>query len=166
MTTDWNAIGAYLEDHGLVLASAESCTAGAVAQLLGGLEGGGRWLQCSFIVDAPHAEQLVLGVSEASIRRHGLVSEPVAVEMAIAALDHSNANLAIANVGRAETGAVCFAWAMLAAGWVRSSATTRVFQGSPDEVRRMAAQFAIAELPARHQELVRREQEELRRRFA
>ncbi|KAF1045385.1 MAG: Nicotinamide-nucleotide amidohydrolase PncC [Herbaspirillum frisingense] len=166
MPTDWNAIAAYLEQQRLLLVSAESCTAGEVAALMARMDASARWLQCSFVIDHPGAENLVLGVAETTIRRFGATSEQVALETAIAALDQSSANFAIANVGHAASGRVCFAWAMLAAGWVRSSTETRLFRGSADEVRRLAADYAVEQLPARHQELTRREQDELRRRFA
>lgn len=165
-TTDWNAIANYLGEQRLSLVSVESCTAGEVAALLGAMEGSACWLQCSFVVDGPGAESLVLGVATTTVRRFGAASEEVAVEAAIAALDQSSANFAIANVGHSASGHVCFAWVMLAAGWVRSSAETRSFDGDVEDVRRRAAEYAIAKLPECHQELLRREREELRRRFA
>lgn len=166
MATDWNAIAAYLEEQRLLLVSAESCTAGEVAALMGAMEGSARWLQCSFVIDEPGAVSEVLGVAETTVRRFGAASEQVALETAIAALDHSSANFSIANVGHADSGRVCFAWAILAAGWVRSSTETRLFRGGAGEVRRMAAEHAVSQLQSRHQELARREREELRRRFA
>ncbi|MBP0599196.1 CinA family protein [Herbaspirillum sp. LeCh32-8] len=166
MPTDWNAIAVYLQQQRLLLASVESCTSGEVAARLGAMDASARWLQCSFVIDGPGAERQVLGVAQTTLQRFGRTSEEVAMEAAIAALDQSSANFALANVGHADSGRVCFAWAMLAAGWVRTCTETLLFRGGADEVRRMVADHAVAQLPARHQELARREQEELRRRFA
>lgn len=166
MLIDWNTIATYVQQQRLLLVSAESCTAGEVAALLGALEGSARWLQCSFVVDQPGAEHLVLGVADTTIRRFGAASEEVAVEAAIAALDQSSANFAIANAGHAASGRVCFAWAMLAAGWVRTSTATCTLRGDVAEVRRLAAEYAVSQLPLRHQALMLGEREELRSRFA
>ncbi len=47
------------------------------------------------------AKRRVLGVSEETLRRYGAVSEPTATEMAVGALQHCDARIAVSVTGLA-----------------------------------------------------------------
>ena len=99
----------------------------------------------------------VLGVAPAYLRDFGAVSEPVARAMALGALSHSSAQVAVAVTGIAgpsggtETkpvGTVCFAWAIRRdpsqAAWVKTE--TRRFDGDRSAVRTQAIVCALGDV--------------------
>ncbi|MCZ8103381.1 MAG: nicotinamide-nucleotide amidohydrolase family protein, partial [Burkholderiales bacterium] len=115
------ALGARLLEVGLAVATAESCTGGLVARALTETAGSSAWFERGFVTYSNEAKHEVLGVSDASLRTHGAVSEPVAREMAMGALARSRASLAVAITGIAgpsgavpgkPVGTVCFGLAM------------------------------------------------------
>ncbi|MBM3345942.1 MAG: CinA family protein, partial [Betaproteobacteria bacterium] len=116
-------LGAVLRERSLMLATAESCTGGWVGQAVTAVSGSSDWYDRGFITYSNAAKQEMLGVSPDTIERHGAVSEQTAREMAVGALTHSRAQLALAITGVAgplggtahnPVGTVCFAWAMRA----------------------------------------------------
>ena len=102
---------------GLKIATAESCTGGMVAAALTDVAGSSDVFDRGFVTYSNAAKVAMLGVSAATLRDHGAVSEAVAVEMAEGALAHSDAELAVAITGIAGPGGsefkpegrVCFA---------------------------------------------------------
>jgi len=146
----------YLHANSIRLATAESCTAGLIASMLGAIEGCGDWLECGFVTYSPDAKIHLLGVDPATIEQYGLSSEQVAREMAQGALKKSGANVAIANTGVAgpddapdgtKAGTVCFAWALQGEdGVIRTYSETKIFSGDRNAVRHAAAEFAIENL--------------------
>ena len=104
----------------LRLASAESCTGGLVASSINAIAGSSQWFERGFITYSNAAKQEMLDVQARSIQRWGAVSEQVAREMALGALQHSHANISVAITGIAgpsggtadkPVGTVWFAWA-------------------------------------------------------
>jgi nicotinamide-nucleotide amidase len=83
----------------LRIATAESCTGGLIAGALTEIPGASDVVDCGFIVYADEAKTRLLGVPEETITRHGAVSEEVARAMVQGALDHSNADAAVAVTG-------------------------------------------------------------------
>jgi nicotinamide-nucleotide amidase len=105
----------------VVLATAESCTGGGVATAITRISGSAKWFDRGFVTYSNDAKREMLGVSQASLRRHGAVSEEVACEMARGALRRSRADLAVAVTGIAgptggsrskPVGLVWFAWSV------------------------------------------------------
>src|SRR5690606_21199122 len=92
----------FMREHALLLVTAESCTAGLIAATLADVPVAGQLLDCAFVVYSPEAKQRCLAVSPKTIEQYNLTSEAVAREMALGALRHSRANLAIANTGVAD----------------------------------------------------------------
>src|SRR3990167_9017134 len=92
-------VGALLKAHGLMLATAESCTGGGVAQAITDVAGSSAWFECGFITYSYLAKQQMLGVSEATLIQYGAVSEAVVREMVAGALDNSAAQVALAVSG-------------------------------------------------------------------
>lgn len=143
-------VGARLKELGLMLASAESCTGGWVGEAVTAVPGSSRWFERGFITYTNLAKQEMLGVSPATLERHGAVSEPTVREMAAGALKHSRAQVALAISGIAgpggatpgkPAGTVCLGWA-LADGRARSE--TRLFSGDRRQVRAQAVAAALA----------------------
>jgi len=132
-----------------LLASAESCTGGWVAQVLTSVAGSSAWFERGFVTYSNAAKHELLGVSKATLRKFGAVSEETAREMAAGALRRSRATLSLAVTGVAgpsggsaakPVGTVCFAWAGKRGG-LRSE--TRRFRGGREAVRRQSVIRAL-----------------------
>lgn len=141
----------YLTDRRLKLATAESCTSGLIASMLGDCEGCGTWLECGFVTYSADAKIALLGVRAETIRQHGLTSPQVAIEMVEGALKRSRTDIAISNTGVAgpdaaedgtPAGMVCLAWSF-GRDVVRTYNETRRFSGDRNTVRKSAARYAI-----------------------
>lgn len=89
---------------GIMLATAESCTAGLVAAALTTIPGSSRILDRGFVTYSNAAKHQMLGVDAALIERVGAVSREVAEAMARGAVTHSNAGLAVSITGIAGPG--------------------------------------------------------------
>src|SRR3990167_4753638 len=92
-------VGGALKAHGLMLATAESCTGGGVAQAITGVAGSSAWFERGFVTYSNLAKQQMLDVSEATLGQHGAVSEAVVREMVAGALANSAAQVALAVSG-------------------------------------------------------------------
>lgn len=154
------AAAEYLKRHGLVVATAESCTAGLIAATLAEAKGAGQVLESAFVVYDPKAKKRCLGVPDEVLENHNLTSEPVALAMARGALSHSDAQLAIANTGVADDsdpaipcGTQCFAWVFRRGEQVHAFAETRVFAGDRNAVRTAAAHYALERIAHYHARL-------------
>lgn len=141
-------VGEALKASGDVLATAESCTGGWIAQVVTTRAGSSAWFDRAYVTYSNDAKQEMLGVSAATLKDHGAVSEPVVKEMAKGALKGA-ATLAVAVSGVAgpdggtdakPVGMVCLAWAN-SKGEVR--AVTRNYSGDRAEVRRKSVIDAL-----------------------
>nr|WP_315261549.1 CinA family protein [uncultured Duganella sp.] len=113
-------VGKALQDKGLILATAESCTGGGVAQAITEIAGSTGWFDCGFVTYSNASKTEMLDVPAALIAQLGSVSEEVAGVMASGALGASNAHIAVSTTGIAgptgavpgkPVGTVCFGWA-------------------------------------------------------
>ena len=132
-------VAGLLQGRGLKLAIAESCTGGLLTSRLVSIAGASSFLDRAFVAYSDQAKRDELGVSEATLRAHGAVSEETAREMAKGALAAAKADVAIAITGIAgptggtadkPVGTVCFA----IEGSLGSRTVRRVFP-SPDRER-------------------------------
>ncbi len=151
-------VGAELKSHGMMLATAESCTGGGIAQAVTSVSGSSAWFERGFVTYSNLSKQQMLGVQEATLIAYGAVSEAVVREMAEGALRNSTAQVSLAVSGIAgpdggtpdkPVGTVWFAWA-LADG--ATTAARHRFSGNRGEVRGQAVRVAlngILELVAR-----------------
>jgi nicotinamide-nucleotide amidase len=142
-------VGAALESRGAMLATAESCTGGWVAQCVTSVAGSSDWYERGFVTYSNASKEELLGVRGATLEAHGAVSEETAREMAAGALERSRAALAVAVTGVAgpgggtaakPVGTVCFAWA---ARGGRPRSATRSFAGGRASVRRQSVIAAL-----------------------
>jgi len=144
-------VGSVLKSQGLVLATAESCTGGGVAQAITEIAGSSEWFECGFITYSNASKADMLDVPEALIVRYGAVSDEVAQAMAEGALANSNATITLATTGIAgpggavpgkPVGTICFAWAMAH----RTFSERLVFQGDRHAVRQQTVAHSLAGL--------------------
>lgn len=155
-------IADYFQRNGIRLATAESCTAGLVAAILGDVPGCGSWLECGFVTYAAETKTRLLGVNPATIEKYNLTSEAVAREMAEGALRNSGATAAVSNTGIAgpepadgiPPGTICFAWGFEHQGRAVLFSETRRFEGDRNAVRKAGAEYAIARIVHYHAQLV------------
>ena len=142
-------VGARLRAKEWMLTTAESCTGGWVAQAVTAIAGSSDWFERGFVTYSDAAKREMLGVSARTLAGHGAVSEETAREMAIGALAHSRAQVALAITGIAGPGGgspekprglVCFAWAIRDG---EISAQTRHFNGGREYVRRQSVIAAL-----------------------
>lgn len=142
-------LGAALARRAMLIATAESCTGGAIARALTETAGSSAWFDRGFVTYSNEAKEDLLGVTPRALRQHGAVSETVAREMATGALAHSRAVFTLSVTGIAgpgggsvdkPVGTVCFAWAQEGAG---ATTETRTFTGGRREVRLQAALHAL-----------------------
>ena len=121
-------LGEAARRHGEYLATAESCTGGWIAQAITAVPGSSGWFERGWVTYTNRAKQEMLGVRQATLERHGAVSEAVVTEMVRGALVSS------------PVGTVCFAW-----GHEGEAPITRKvrFEGDREAVRRQAVRFAL-----------------------
>ncbi len=142
-------VGHILKKHGLMLATAESCTGGGVAQSVTSVAGSSEWFDRGFVTYTNISKRELLGAKTATLARFGAVSEQTAREMADGALKHSHAQVALAVTGIAgpsggtpekPVGTVCFAWA----GKKRETKSVKLhFNGDREAVRRQSVITAL-----------------------
>lgn len=89
---------------GVMIATAESCTAGLIAGAITEIAGSSVVFDRGFVTYTNAAKIDMLGVSPATLDAHGAVSEQVAAEMANGALARSNAAIAVSVTGIAGPG--------------------------------------------------------------
>ncbi len=143
-------LGRELQSRGEMLATAESCTGGWVAETVTSVAGSSAWFDRGFVTYSNDAKIEMLGVSESVLARHGAVSEATARAMVQGALNHSRADWALAITGIAgpsggtpdkPVGMVCLAWARRDGG---CEALTCHFSGDRREVREQATRLALS----------------------
>lgn len=141
----------FLQTRHLTLATAESCTGGRIAALLTEASGCGKCLEAGYVVYSPKAKVRELGVQPATIKRFGLTSEEVAVEMARGALDRSGSDVAVATTGvtgdepmdGVEPGTVWLAWAYRTDKKTEVVTRKECFAGGRKEVQLNSSLYAL-----------------------
>ena len=133
----------------LWIATAESCTGGAVAEAITRIPGSSSWFDRGFVTYTNQAKEQMLDVSRETLRGNGAVSEDVAAEMASGALAASPADLVVAVTGIAgpgggtmtkPVGLVWFAWAYRGGP---AQCRRFVFDGDREAVRRQSVLVAL-----------------------
>jgi len=90
-----------LKVNNLTIACAESCTGGQIAKLLSEIPGASAYFNGGVVTYATQAKIDVLDVSELTIADYSVVSEQVAMEMALGAKRLFKSDMAIATTGNA-----------------------------------------------------------------
>ena len=151
MPTHIAEIAEILLNSGRMLATAESCTGGMIAAACTDLAGSSQWFERGFVTYSNEAKHEMLGVPTDLIATHGAVSEPVARAMAMGAIEHSHADVAVAVTGIAgptggsadkPVGTVWFGFALNG----ECVTETKVFAGDRSAVRHATLRHATARL--------------------
>lgn len=87
-----------------ILATAESCTGGWIAQTITAVPGSSTWFDCAFVTYSNDAKTRLLGVPAVILQCYGAVSKQSVEAMVIGALMHSKADCAVAVSGIAGPG--------------------------------------------------------------
>jgi PncC family amidohydrolase len=140
-------VGRLLKSANRTVAAAESLTGGGLGVRLSSAPGASAYFKGSAVCYTAEAKHDVLGVSEKTIREHGVVSEACAREMAAGARRVFGADVAVSLTGVAgpdphdgkPVGTVCLA---LAADGVEDSRSFKA-PGDRDMVRRWAEEAAL-----------------------
>lgn len=142
-------VGTFLQEKGLTLATAESCTGGWVAEVITSVPGSSAWFDRGFVTYSDAAKKDMLGIGDALLKKHGAVSDEAVQAMAKGALKHSAADVAVAISGIAgpdggsptkPVGTVWLAWAVQGQP-VRTRFTH--FVGDREMVRQQAVMAAL-----------------------
>lgn len=142
-------VGQTLLERKSMLACAESCTGGWVAEVVTATGGSSQWFERGYVTYSNAAKQELLGVRAETLRRDGAVSEAVVSEMAAGALRRSHAQAALAISGVAgpsggspgkPVGTVCFAWVLRGGA---PTAETMHFSGDREAVRKQSVVHAL-----------------------
>ena len=142
-------VGAALREHGMMLATAESCTGGGVATAVTEIAGSSAWFDRGFVTYADQAKVDMLTVSVGTLSRYGAVSEATVREMVAGALLHSQAHIALAVSGIAgpaggtpekPVGTIWFAWGIKGSVCI---AKMYLLAGDRGEIRKLAVQVAL-----------------------
>jgi nicotinamide-nucleotide amidase len=124
-----------------VLTLAESCTGGLISALITNTAGSSAWFDSGLVTYSNQAKQDLLKVKETTLTQYGAVSEQVAMEMAIGALQQGRSTIAASITGIAgpdggtdpkPVGTVCFAWT---SDDLTSISKTYLFQGNREQIR-------------------------------
>jgi len=136
------------------LATAESCTGGAIARALTETAGSSAWFDRAFVTYSNEAKSEMLEVPPALIAENGAVSEPVARAMAHGAMRASGASVTMAVTGVAgpsggspdkPVGTVWFGWARRETDGTITLTSQRVqFDGDRQAVRLLTALHALS----------------------
>jgi nicotinamide-nucleotide amidase len=149
-------LGRALMKRKLMLATAESCTGGGVAEAITAIAGSSAWYEAGFVTYSNVAKQMLLGVPRQCFEgptAPGAVSEETALAMAVGALEKTGASCSIATTGIAgpnggskekPVGTVWIAWAWKDAdGVVESEASRFGFPGDRGAVRSHTVEAAL-----------------------
>lgn len=149
------------QDRGLKLATAESCTGGMVSAAITDLAGASNVFERGFVTYSNEAKIELLGVSPETLRRYGAVSGETAREMAVGALAHSRADIAVSVTGVAGPGGgtaekpVGLVWFGVAVGGRQPTAQKRLLPGGDRAiVRRDSVMTALGLVLDTAQEIV------------
>lgn len=144
-------VGRVLKERGLMLATAESCTGGAVAKAITDIAGSSEWFDCGFVSYSNTSKTEMLDIPAAQIALYGAVSVETAAAMAEGALSHTNADVAISTTGIAgptgavpgkPVGTVCIACVM----GKREFTDRQVFSGDREAVRTQTVEHVLRAL--------------------
>ncbi|MGH1538622.1 MAG: CinA family protein [Gammaproteobacteria bacterium] len=141
-----------LQEKKLMLAVAESCTGGLLAQQCTELCGSSSWFECGFVTYSNASKIRLLDVQVDVLNENGAVSSQVADQMAEGVLSHSDADISASITGIAgpsggsDTKPVGTVYISTAVKNQSAGATHHIFQGNRQSIREQSMQMAITKL--------------------
>ncbi len=145
-------LGILLKSEGSMLATAESCTGGWIAEAITAVPGSSAWFDRGFVTYSNASKMQMLGVQQQTLAEQGAVSAASAREMAAGVLAHSEAQIAVATTGIAgpdggtddkPVGTVFIAWQ---AKDQSCHVEQCCFHGDRERVRRQTVKLALQRL--------------------
>lgn len=142
-------VGELLQSYKMMLATAESCTGGWVAEMITAIPGSSAWFERGFVTYSDAAKKEMLKVKKKTLLNAGAVSQEVALEMAEGALTQSLAQFSVSITGIAgpqggslekPVGTVWIAWGAKGSGCIAQSFE---FIGNREAIRRQAVCAAL-----------------------
>ena len=144
------ALGRALRERGQTLTVAESCTGGMLGALITDVPGSSDYFQGGWMVYSNEAKQRELGVRAETLAAHGAVSKETVEEMARGARSRAGTTWGVAISGIAGPGGGTpdkpVGTLHIALDGPRAVHRTLVYPGMRDQVRRLAAYWAMAML--------------------
>ena len=140
-----------LDDRGLKLSLAESCTGGLIGSILTSMSGSSSFFMGSAVTYSNESKERLLGVSHDSLVRYGAVSKAVAEQMAEGSLRAYGSDIAGSVTGIAGPGGgtsekpVGTVWMAVTDGKV-TEAFENHFDGTRDEIRQRTAEVLMEHL--------------------
>jgi nicotinamide-nucleotide amidase len=137
---------------GKTIATAESCTGGWIGKAITDIPGSSAVFGYGVVSYANGAKELIIGVQNASLEKHGSVSAQVVGEMAKGALRLSGADIAVAVSGVAgpsggtkekPIGTVWFGWAVRDGSNALVDTTCEYFTGDRELIREASVAYAL-----------------------
>lgn len=147
-----NRLGQLLLENKLMIATAESCTGGGIAQAITEISGSSAWFDRGFVTYSNQAKIQMLDVNPETLEKYGAVSEQVAIEMAQGAINNSHADIAATVTGIAgptggsdekPVGLVYIGWKVK--GFIEGCQLHR-FTGDRSMIRQQTIYFALEEM--------------------
>jgi nicotinamide-nucleotide amidase len=92
-------LGYLLNERGLSIATAESCTGGLLSHILTGVSGSSGYFIGGVVAYSNHIKEQVLGVSENTLIGFSAVSEQTAIEMAKGISEKFNTSIGLSTTG-------------------------------------------------------------------
>ena len=141
-------LAAQLSQNERKICTAESCTGGLIAKTITDQAGSSHWFDRGFVTYTNQSKVDMLGVNPLTLEAQGAVSKSVAGEMAVGAVQHSEADVAIAVTGIAgpgggselkPVGTVCLGFA------IDNQVVTekQLFQGNRQQIRNSSLIYAL-----------------------
>lgn len=143
----------YLLKSNALIATAESCTGGWLAQCITSIAGSSAWFDRGFITYSNQAKMDMLGVKAETLAQFGAISAEVAMQMTAGTLQYSTADYAIAITGIAgptggslekPIGSVYIAWQKK---HHPAKVTLAHFHGDREQIRKQAVYQALMLIP-------------------
>ena len=140
-----------LVEKSLTIAVAESCTGGALSSLLTSQSGSSAFFDRGFITYSNQAKMDMLGISKGVLAQFGAVSEQVAHQMVMGAIERAKTDVSVSitgiagpNGGSAEkpVGMVCVGFCILG----KNFTTTQKFTGDRSQVVDASVDFVLTTL--------------------
>lgn len=137
---------------GKTVATAESCTGGWIGKAITDIPGSSAVFGYGVVSYANGAKELIIGVQNASLEKHGSVSAQVVGEMAKGTLRLSGADIAVAVSGVAgpsggtkekPVGTVWFGWAVRDGSNALVDTTCEYFTGDRELIREASVAYAL-----------------------
>lgn len=156
-------IGYYLRDNDLLLATAESCTAGLISSTIAETSGSSKWLDAGFVVYSAEAKAKSLGVNLKTIEDYDITSCEVAQEMSVGALKNSRANVSVSVTGLAgpgggtpeiPVGTVCMSWAFSKNDNILTFEEKVLFNGDRNSIREQVVEHVLNQLVLYHKKIL------------